>query len=648
MKILILLLLILGNPDLVTAQITTPIVKANFGIEADLASNYFGHAQQGSVDDWFNNGHAGTGEFIIDTAGAASIVSGYASNPASRSLSFSRLMKQFPYSIINNSLLLDAVFHRDFHGDDSTVFASGSNKNGMSPLYWSCPIAQGIPDKNDILDAFTHIRREGPNPTDSLWMFAAVSIENTTGSRYFDFELYQTNIVYDRANQVFTGYGPDAGHTSWEFDAAGNITKPGDIIFTAEFSSSSLTLVEARIWVNEAALSITPATFNWGGSFDGDGASATFGYANISPKTAGAFYTGIQNAATEWAGPFQLVRVDNSVMNSYDPRQFMEFSVNLTKLGIEPASFSNNGCGTPFRRVLIKSRASTSFTAELKDFIAPFSMFNYTTADAVTNIPYYCGTMPVTSLNVYNPLPTSVYTWTTVNGHISGPSTGTNIMVDSPGTYYVTQQLHTQCPAFSMDSVTILFDATCNVLNLAISSFTATNSGKEASLRWRVNNNELARSYELQFSLDNKLFSTLAVVNAENKTGAVDYAYQGSLQQTATIIFYRVKLTGKNGSVKYSTVASLTNSVAGSPTAFLFPNPSVGNAWLSYNSTASGNLAIGITDAAGKPVSSFTVHVKEGINLLSLNEFSKEPAGLYIVTIRSIRAIMSLPLVLTR
>jgi hypothetical protein len=72
-------------------------------------------------------------------------------------------------------------FHRDFHGDDSTVFALGSNKNGMSPPAWSCPTAQGIPDKNEVLDAFTHVRRAGPNVTDSLWMFAGVSIENVSG-----------------------------------------------------------------------------------------------------------------------------------------------------------------------------------------------------------------------------------------------------------------------------------------------------------------------------------------------------------------------------------------------------------------------------------------------------------------------------------
>jgi hypothetical protein len=43
--------------------------------------------------------------------------------------------------------------------------------------------------------------------------------------------MYQTDIYYDRATASFYGYGL-IRYTSWEFDAAGNITKPGDIIFT--------------------------------------------------------------------------------------------------------------------------------------------------------------------------------------------------------------------------------------------------------------------------------------------------------------------------------------------------------------------------------------------------------------------------------
>lgn len=264
-----ILYFLLVFPAFIKAQITGPVIRAGFGVDADLRANYFNGFIQSGNDDWYNNGTDGTGIFVIDTTGAAALINGYISDPATRSKSFFRTMNYPQYTVVNNRLLIDAIFIRDYHGDDSTVFASGSNKNGMSPVDWSCPVSQGIPDKNDILDMLVHIRRAGANNTDSLWMFGGVSIENTTGNRYFDFEMYQTDIYYDRPSRKFYNYGSDAGHTSWQLDGAGNIITPGDIIFTAEFGNSSLTSLEARIWVHQSTLSITPVAFSWGGSLMG-------------------------------------------------------------------------------------------------------------------------------------------------------------------------------------------------------------------------------------------------------------------------------------------------------------------------------------------------------------------------------------------
>jgi len=250
MKLTILFLILLA-PFLGTAQITTPITKANFGVDGDLRANYFNGAITGSGDDWFNNGTAGLGRHVIDTTGAAAIVAAYNSDVSpwlARMSSFYRGMSLPTFTIYNNRLWLDAIFVRDYHGTDTTVFTVAS-KNGESPAIWT-PGIQGIPDKNDILDTYMHIRRAGPNVTDSLWMFGGISMDNVTGNRYFDFELYQTDIYYDRVSQKFYGYGPDLGHTSWKFDAAGNVIKPGDIILTGEFQSSTLTNIEARIWVS--------------------------------------------------------------------------------------------------------------------------------------------------------------------------------------------------------------------------------------------------------------------------------------------------------------------------------------------------------------------------------------------------------------
>src|SRR5258705_3505797 len=311
MKKLFYLIILLTSGGYIQAQTITSANKAGFGVEADLRSNFYNNMVQSGNDDWFNMGTPGAGAFVVDTTGAAAMVARYAIDPAFRKLPFFRTMKYPAYSVVNNKLLIDAIFIRDYHGEDSTIFANGASKNGESPATWTCPVAQSVPDKNEILDMMVHVRRAGPASTDSLWMFGGLSIENTTGDRYFDFEMYQTDIYYNRPTQRFYGYGADAGHTSWLFNAAGDITRPGDIIFSAEYGSSTLTAIEARIWVDKASLLMTPLDFNWSGSFDGATMGSQYGYAGIRPKTAGIFYTGVECSNNTWAGPFQLVRGDN-------------------------------------------------------------------------------------------------------------------------------------------------------------------------------------------------------------------------------------------------------------------------------------------------------------------------------------------------
>ncbi len=634
MKTILFFLLSFISLNITRAQITTPVIKANFGVDADLRANYFNGAPNSAVDDWYNNGTAGTGQFMIDTIGAAAIVSGYTTNPASRMWPFSRLMRPAPYTTVNNRLVIDAIFHRDFHGTDSTVYASGSNKNGMSPATWTCPVAQNIPDKNDILDVFTHLRRAGPNVTDSLWMFSGISIQNTTGNRYFDFELYQTDIYYDRQTRTFKNYGPDAGHTSWVFDAAGNVTQTGDIIFSAEFGSSVLSMIEARIWVHESALDIIPANFNWGGQFDGASSGAVYGYASIVPKTAGAFYTGIQSVAGTWAGPFALVQQDNSVVTNYVANQFMEISVNLTKLGIDPGVYSTNPCGTPFRRVLAKTRASTSFTAELKDFVAPYSMFNYPPVDAFTDLIYFCEVFPPTVISVINPVISSIYTWTTTNGNIVGTNVGTSILVDAPGTYVVTQQLHIQCLLYAQDSVTLMFDSVCTILDVELINFTARHNKDMAELNWQVSNNREAASYEIEYSFNNRDFIQLYVMNAGPENDRADYSFSYPFSMTNNpVVFFRLKINGKNGKVKYSPIIALRNQAARDQDITVFPNPSPGETWLSFKALQGGVTELGIWNAQGKLVSSSRTGIHAGENIIKLPDLSGKPAGIYFVKI---------------
>jgi hypothetical protein len=612
-------------------QITRPQIKSGFGVEAELEASLFG--SEFLADDWFSNLIIAPGSAVIDTAGASEILGRYVSEPATLNRSFTKRMSRPVFSLVNGNRWMDAVYVRDFHGDDSTVYASGGNKNGQSPADWNTPVAQSVPDKTEILDVFMHVRRNGPQNTDSLWMFGGVSIENTTGNRYFDFEMYQTDIAYDRTNMRFTGYGPDAGHTSWKFDSRGNVIQPGDIILTAEYSSSSLTLIQARIWIRKADLGIDPVNFNWSGDFDGAGSGSAYGYASILPATSGPFYSGLQNEDNAWGGPFKIVLGNNDVVTHYIPRQFMEFAVNLTKLGLDPITLLGaSSCDRPFRRVMVKTRSSTSFTSELKDFVAPFDYLNPPPVELFTDVPIFCGVISVSNIKITNPLATSVYSWSTPDGHFADTSNPASVYVDQPGTYIVQQRLQADCPVFSADTVVIDFDSTCGVVAAETLDFRGAIESGWALLQWKHLTAQPVVRYELQRSSDGIRFISCGQLMAPAGS-AGRLSLKDILPVSGTAFYYRLKISYQNRSLRFSEIIRIERPENPESAISIYPNPVTGYVCLDFSLSRPGLVRVELIDPSGKIILQQHYSGTRGLNRQRISGLSSLPRGIYNIKV---------------
>jgi hypothetical protein len=550
------------------------------------------------------------------------------------------------FTIVNNRLWLDAMYVRDYHGTDTTVFVV-SSKNGESPAAWNGGI-QNIPDKNDILDVMTHVRRAGPNPTDSLWLFGGVSFDNVNGDRYFDFELYQTDIYYDRVSQKFYGYGPDAGHTSWKFDSTGKVIQPGDIILSGAFQSNTLTSIEARIWVSQSDWqTVTPTAFNWDGNFDGASSGATFGYAGISPKTVGDFYTGLGNPSATWSGPFNLVLQSNALQftnpapasttnGKYVTDQFIEFSVNLTKLGLDPVTtFGTDVCGTPFNRLMVKTRSSASFTADLKDFVAPTDLFLAPRVDIAADIPVFCDTQAVSHIQVTDPSSSSDYTWSTIGGHIVGPTTGTGIVVDSPGTYIVTQRLSAGCNPYAYDTLSIIFDKNCSLLDINNLIFKGAINNDVTKLNWTIDQNNEVSYFDIERSFDGRLFNFISRVNPDPIISSqASYSAFDDLSHVSAppTIYYRLKIKKRDGSVVYSKIISIPFS-SGITSVSVSPNPAHNVIQVTINTSGRNQMDLYVYDMLGKAIRKIHGEVQAGSNVITVNDLSWLQSGMYIIVV---------------
>src|SRR6187431_169231 len=102
MKSILLSAMALMCSLILEAQITSPLIKANFGVDGELRANIFNGFIQSS-DDWFiTGGTAGAGTFIIDTTGSAAIMARYAVDLNFRKSPFTRRMRFPAFSTVNN------------------------------------------------------------------------------------------------------------------------------------------------------------------------------------------------------------------------------------------------------------------------------------------------------------------------------------------------------------------------------------------------------------------------------------------------------------------------------------------------------------------------------------------------------------------
>ena len=374
-----------------------PGIPAGFGIDGDALSgqslNISGTSPQGS-SDWFRK--VGTGNTIgfgvIDISGTEAYKTAIAQG---ENIIFTRGMSTPRYTASNGYLLLDARYGRDNFGfgstSTSTDFSSFSNgaKNGDNPSTWNTvPNGTSVPSKADIIDTYIHLRRNGtsvnPSNPSALILSMAASTVSSSGDRNIDFEWYRDAVAYNDATGVFsnTGSASTGGHTLWEFNTDGSVKQLGDITVAYEYGSNGVRDLSVYLWVREFNYSnIVPQRFDFiPNTFVGN----NFGYAKITAK-AGAPMSMWASVSTEntystpWGTNSKELGAsgNNYAATQYADYNFSEIALDLTALGIDPAlAVGGNPNSAPYKRMLVKTRSSSSFTSALQDFAGPYEFFD--------------------------------------------------------------------------------------------------------------------------------------------------------------------------------------------------------------------------------------------------------------------------------
>jgi hypothetical protein len=476
----LLLIALCCIPFFSIAQLNNGGRYANFGIDADTRTNYMKYGiVTGAVasDDWF--APSLTGNNVIDTSNAATYLSAL---KAGGNFSFNKRMSAPLYSKVGGRLWLDAVYGRDFSAaaslKDSTTFTIAC-KNGDNPTNWAGGVSN-FPDKNDLIDVYAHMRRDGVTVNDSLWLFTGVSTFGVTGSRYFDIELYKNNFSYSSTTGKFTTGGTSAGHTEWLFDPIGNVIQTGDIILAVTYSPGTAPVVDVRIWVSQSTWStVSPADFSFNANFNGS--TPAYGYASIvSNSGTTAFGAGISNYSltatqdTTYATPWGSSNSTTGWNAQYQTQQFIEIGLNLTRIGLDPALYSSLGssaCTSLFSSIFFKSRSSASFTSNMQDFMVPLIFVRPPVMDYTLTPDTLRCNKSVATIQITNNSTVGVYTWQAVgSSQISGANADSSqLTITKPGTFIVSASPVEGCPPTRTDTVVIPIDTFRPKASIAVS-----------------------------------------------------------------------------------------------------------------------------------------------------------------------------------
>jgi hypothetical protein len=578
-------------------------VGGNFGIDAGLYSNIIeygtGTPAAGSRDWFYSSANGGAGLGIIDESdpGTIQALLQGGGNPI-----YERRMNTGLASIVSGQIMIDAIFARDYFGGtggiDQTTYETAS-KNGEDPAIWD-PGPMNVLGKNDLIDVAGHMFRNGTQPASDLWFVGLINRAEPGGSAYMDFEFYVEEVQYSPGTG-FTSGGPNLGHTAFKFDASGNITSIGDLIFNVALENGGTEVnVQMRIWVSYADYisGNSPPGFSWGPEYDGAFTGSPYGYASIIPNiTEICGYVNRENE-NPLAPPWGTLNTKYHVWGTtYADFSVAEVGVNLTALGLDHASLAGTDpCFFPLNTFIVKTRASASFTAQLKDFAGPYKWGAPDVTPEILGDPVLSCLNPTTLLEADNKRVDITYDWWTEDGNILTDPTYWEITVDQPGTYYLQITYPTGCsgPAIPIE---VYYDPTKPFFNTPTYTSMVSCNGNDGSIDLTVTGATQPYTFMWSNGATTEDLSGLA-------PGTYDVTvtdFWGCTVTTSATVAARIPTAIVEGIVDASCFGyndgSISLSVSGqSPFTYMWSN---GNLTATLSNLEAGTYTVTVTDADG-------------------------------------------------
>ena len=167
-----------------------------------------------------------------------------------------------------------------------------------------------------------------------------------------------------------------------------------------------------------------------------------------------------------------------------------------------------------------------------------------------------------------------------------------------------------------------------NTLPVKLKSFTGRKQDARAILKWEIDEAHDAAYFEILASANNRNYSVITKTNAAGAQSSYEYADE-SLKKD--IVYYRLRITDKDGSVALSKIVPLLFGSNGLRLIAVSPAIAADNTVLTIASSESVNVIFSLTNSEGKLLRSFTRVIEEGSTAIAINAHGL-PAGMYFIS----------------
>ena len=188
--------------------------------------------------------------------------------------------------------------------------------------------------------------------------------------------------------------------------------------------------------------------------------------------------------------------------------------------------------------------------------------------------------------------------------------------------------------SFAVDDICLVAPS-AGVVPITLTELKAVYTNGVAQLTWSTEQESNTGYFNIERSTDGVNFSPIGNVSAAGySNNNIAYSFTDH-RIDAGVNFYRLQAIDKDGSYKYSNIATVNVKIKGLFVTGVYPSPFTDKITISITSETNSKARVSLFDYTGKQIASQNAVVAKGVTLLSLDNLGTISNGIYLVKVQA-------------